>query len=432
MKVRGRVRRRGGGGAGLGLGRGLPEERGLGPLPAGRLVHIFARGTPICRQDWEAVLQQEGTCARTHIHTRVHTRAVLGESAWSTRRTGQGPVLAPCVHPACLARGALVLLPGQGLCSVWERLLGQPAADHSCRAEDFPQAGFTSSLALGQLVGPLRRCDLDALVWTRLSGWRAGYQAAVHPPAHAPLLPRVLAELRPNPQALALTAGARRSLWGPRAAPRGSLPARSLPERPRQLVRPWGPETPAPHRPGPPLRTVQWTERECELALWAFRKWKWYQFTSLRDLLWGNAIFLKEANAISVELKKKVGQPRHATPLQRYVTPPPRPPNAMPRPPPCHTTPRPCSHIDATPCNATPISRPQRAHAATLMPCPRYTPVTHSTLMPHHTTAHSKPCHTTPRHTLPRPRHATPLPRHAPRPATPRPHHAVCTSMAPF
>lgn len=57
-----------------------------------------------------------------------------------------------------------------------------------------------------------------------------------------------------------------------------------------------------------PLRpTVQWTEREFELALWAFRKWKWYQFTSLRDLLWGNAIFLKEANAISVELKKKVG-----------------------------------------------------------------------------------------------------------------------------
>ncbi|XP_006893493.1 PREDICTED: kinesin-like protein KIF1A isoform X2 [Elephantulus edwardii] len=51
---------------------------------------------------------------------------------------------------------------------------------------------------------------------------------------------------------------------------------------------------------------VQWTERECELALWAFRKWKWYQFTSLRDQLWGNAIFLKEANAISVELKKKV------------------------------------------------------------------------------------------------------------------------------
>ncbi|KAM6177693.1 kinesin-like protein KIF1A isoform 13-T13 [Rhynchocyon petersi] len=55
-----------------------------------------------------------------------------------------------------------------------------------------------------------------------------------------------------------------------------------------------------------PEDEVQWTERECELALWAFRKWKWYQFTSLRDQLWGNAIFLKEANAISVELKKKV------------------------------------------------------------------------------------------------------------------------------
>ncbi|XP_041126297.1 kinesin-like protein KIF1A isoform X15 [Polyodon spathula] len=51
---------------------------------------------------------------------------------------------------------------------------------------------------------------------------------------------------------------------------------------------------------------VQWTERELDQALWAFRKWKCYQFTSLRDLLWGNAIFLKEANAISVELKKKV------------------------------------------------------------------------------------------------------------------------------
>lgn len=55
------------------------------------------------------------------------------------------------------------------------------------------------------------------------------------------------------------------------------------------------------------LSTVQWTERETELAMWAFRKWRCYQFTSLRDLLWGNAIFLKEANAISVELKKKVG-----------------------------------------------------------------------------------------------------------------------------
>nr|XP_055058328.1 kinesin-like protein KIF1A isoform X7 [Misgurnus anguillicaudatus] len=51
---------------------------------------------------------------------------------------------------------------------------------------------------------------------------------------------------------------------------------------------------------------VPWTKQETDLALWAFRKWRFYQFTSLRDLLWGNAIFLKEANAISVELKKKV------------------------------------------------------------------------------------------------------------------------------
>lgn len=35
-------------------------------------------------------------------------------------------------------------------------------------------------------------------------------------------------------------------------------------------------------------------------------KWRFYQFTSLRDDLWGNAIFLKEANAMSVELKKRV------------------------------------------------------------------------------------------------------------------------------
>lgn len=49
-----------------------------------------------------------------------------------------------------------------------------------------------------------------------------------------------------------------------------------------------------------------WTAREAGLAAWAFRKWRYHQFTSLRDDLWGNAIFLKEANAISVELKKKV------------------------------------------------------------------------------------------------------------------------------
>ncbi|XP_055538457.1 kinesin-like protein unc-104 isoform X2 [Wyeomyia smithii] len=55
-----------------------------------------------------------------------------------------------------------------------------------------------------------------------------------------------------------------------------------------------------------PLFESCWTAREAGLAAWAFRKWRFHQFTSLRDDLWGNAIFLKEANAISVELKKKV------------------------------------------------------------------------------------------------------------------------------
>lgn len=56
----------------------------------------------------------------------------------------------------------------------------------------------------------------------------------------------------------------------------------------------------------PSALSVPWTQHEFELAQWAFRKWKSHQFTSLRDLLWGNAVYLKEANAISVELKKKV------------------------------------------------------------------------------------------------------------------------------
>ncbi|XP_077390210.1 kinesin-like protein KIF1A isoform X6 [Festucalex cinctus] len=62
----------------------------------------------------------------------------------------------------------------------------------------------------------------------------------------------------------------------------------------------------APEEEEEPAEEVQWSERERELAEWSFRRWRCYQFTSLRDLLWGNAIFLKEANAISVELKKKV------------------------------------------------------------------------------------------------------------------------------
>lgn len=53
---------------------------------------------------------------------------------------------------------------------------------------------------------------------------------------------------------------------------------------------------------------MPWTQHKYELAQWAFRKWKFHQFTSLRDQLWGNAVYLKEGNAISVELKKKVGR----------------------------------------------------------------------------------------------------------------------------
>ena len=49
-----------------------------------------------------------------------------------------------------------------------------------------------------------------------------------------------------------------------------------------------------------------WSDREYELAAWGFAKWRRHQFTSLRDDLWGNAVFVKEANAISVELKKRV------------------------------------------------------------------------------------------------------------------------------
>ena len=226
-------------GACLGLGRGLLEEMGLGPLPAGRLVCIFARGTPICRQDL-------GGCAAAgrhlcrHTDTRVHTRAVLGEAARSMRRTGQGPVGAPCVHPACLARGALVLLPDQGLCSVWERLLGRPTADRSCRAEDRPQAGFTSSSALGQLVGPF----VD-VTWTPLSGlvYLGGGQGARQQPVLLPL-PHCCPQSLLSSGLTLKPSRSRRGCGGPSARgplPEADLPARSLPECPRQLVRPWGP-----------------------------------------------------------------------------------------------------------------------------------------------------------------------------------------------
>lgn len=54
------------------------------------------------------------------------------------------------------------------------------------------------------------------------------------------------------------------------------------------------------------VEEVNWSDHERYLARWVWDKWVNYQFTSLRDDLWGNAIFLKEANAISVELKKQV------------------------------------------------------------------------------------------------------------------------------
>uniref|UniRef100_A0A914ZPM0 Kinesin-like protein unc-104 n=2 Tax=Parascaris univalens TaxID=6257 RepID=A0A914ZPM0_PARUN len=50
----------------------------------------------------------------------------------------------------------------------------------------------------------------------------------------------------------------------------------------------------------------KWTEKEERIARRTATKWRYHQFTSVRDDLWGTAIFLKEANAISVELKKKV------------------------------------------------------------------------------------------------------------------------------
>ncbi|RCN25338.1 hypothetical protein ANCCAN_28951, partial [Ancylostoma caninum] len=50
----------------------------------------------------------------------------------------------------------------------------------------------------------------------------------------------------------------------------------------------------------------KWTTDQEKVARKAAIKWRYHQFTSVRDDLWGNAIFVKEANAISVELKKKV------------------------------------------------------------------------------------------------------------------------------
>jgi hypothetical protein len=55
-----------------------------------------------------------------------------------------------------------------------------------------------------------------------------------------------------------------------------------------------------------------WSEREYELASWAWHKWRVHQFTSLRDDLWGNAVFLKVRQRQRRFLKKKDSKP---TPL---------------------------------------------------------------------------------------------------------------------
>ncbi|CAF1293104.1 unnamed protein product, partial [Adineta ricciae] len=54
------------------------------------------------------------------------------------------------------------------------------------------------------------------------------------------------------------------------------------------------------------LSYCSWTEQEYQLAWWAWKKWRFHRMTSLRDILWGNSVYLKEANAISVELRKRV------------------------------------------------------------------------------------------------------------------------------
>ncbi|CAF0915270.1 unnamed protein product [Adineta ricciae] len=54
------------------------------------------------------------------------------------------------------------------------------------------------------------------------------------------------------------------------------------------------------------LSYCSWSEQDYQLAWWAWKKWRYHQLTSLRDLLWGNSVYLKEANAISVELHKRV------------------------------------------------------------------------------------------------------------------------------
>lgn len=47
-------------------------------------------------------------------------------------------------------------------------------------------------------------------------------------------------------------------------------------------------------------------DREIQLCKKIVAKWKTHQFTSLRDDLWGNLVFLKEANVLSNEMRKRV------------------------------------------------------------------------------------------------------------------------------
>uniref|UniRef100_A0AC35TYZ4 Kinesin-like protein unc-104 n=1 Tax=Rhabditophanes sp. KR3021 TaxID=114890 RepID=A0AC35TYZ4_9BILA len=54
------------------------------------------------------------------------------------------------------------------------------------------------------------------------------------------------------------------------------------------------------------LNETRLTQEQERIAKKAAIKWRYHQFTSVRDDLWGSAIFLKEANAIAVELKKQV------------------------------------------------------------------------------------------------------------------------------
>ena len=49
-----------------------------------------------------------------------------------------------------------------------------------------------------------------------------------------------------------------------------------------------------------------WTPNELRLARNTWEKWRKYQFTSLRDQIWGHAVWIKEANAIAMELNKQV------------------------------------------------------------------------------------------------------------------------------